>query len=679
MKVLTFDRSRLPYLLTWFLVVGVVIGVSLATVPSRIEVAAGFSDLTPSERNALERATGAIHLDIDQLGWLVVGVNASTSLAYLVIGWLLVTRGRPAGFSTYIAVVVTAMSSAHYPPDVPDAYPDRPVVQALILTLTVVAVSGFFTLPLLFPDGRFVPRWAALIGLYNVLSLVGFAFVDLPSLLNSTAVEVISTLVLLTGLIGIPIYRYMRVSTADQRRQSRWVMLGFAIGLPCFFIMDAMMRNIDDSTLGIVNLFGFLLLNPIAFNLPFFTVAAAILFHRLFDIDVLFGRTIVWLAMTAVVIGTYVVIVLGLGALLGTDDSLALSLAATGLVAVAFQPVRTRVQRGLDRFVYGDRDDPYAVISRLGQQVANAAGISDLLPQIVRTTADALRLPYAALFLDRTDGPELVASAGTIAPTLVRLPLTYQGATIGALEVAQRSRGEVFSASDRRLLEDLAQQIGIAAHTVTLATELQRSREEIVTSREEERRRLRRDLHDGLGAQLAALIMQAGAIRSQVRADPDGAESSLRELREELRTAVDDVRRLVHGLRPPALDELGLVGALRARLDRLGLRQSERLPSLPAAVGVATMRIVDEAVTNVVRHAGAGRLRVALAIDGDVLRIVVEDDGAGFGPDEIVPGIGLQSMRERARELGGTMSIGTRPDGTGTSVDVRLPLALGAT
>ncbi|HYI25453.1 MAG TPA: GAF domain-containing sensor histidine kinase, partial [Thermomicrobiales bacterium] len=672
----------------WLLVVAVVTGVLIATRPSDLDEAAELAGLTPGQQSATVEALAFVNLDLEHLAIFVVVSRVATTIAFLVMGWLLVTRGRPAAFSTYLAIVMAALNAASYPPDVPDTYPGRTTLQIVILVMTVVAVSGFFTLPLLFPDGRFVPRWAALIGLYNLLTLIGFAFVDLPPMLNNAAVEVITTVALLTALIGIPLYRYLKVSTAEQRRQTRWVFLGFAIGLPCFFIMDAMMRNIDDSTIGIVNLFGFLILNPIAFNLPFLAVAGAILFHRLFDIDVLFGRTIVWLAMTAVVIATYVTIVLGVGAMLGTDDSLVLSLAATGLVAVAFQPVRLRVQHIVNRFVYGDRDDPYSVISRLGQQVANAAGIGDLLPQIVRTTAEALRLPYAALFLDRVEGQELVASAGIVSPSTVRLPLTYQGATIGTLEVAQRSPGEVFSASDRRLLDDLAHQIGIAAHTVTLATELQRSREEIVTSREEERRRLRRDLHDGLGAQLAALIMQTGAIRTRVRSDPDQAEQSLRELRDELRVAVDDVRRLVHGLRPPALDELGLVGALRARLDRIranppdpeptGLMVSfdapDQFPPLPAAVEVATVRIVDEAVTNVVRHSRATRLWVKLSLDQDALSLVVEDDGDGFDEASITPGIGLQSMRERARELGGTLTVVGRVSGTGSRVEARLPV-----
>jgi signal transduction histidine kinase len=299
----------------------------------------------------------------------------------------------------------------------------------------------------------------------------------------------------------------------------------------------------------------------------------------------------------------------------------------------------------------------------------------------------ALRLPYAALFLERAEGPELVAASGVASASTLRLPLTYQGQPVGALEVATRVPGEVFSPADRRLLEDLARHVGVAARTVSLAAELQHSRERIVTSREEERRRLRRDLHDGLGAQLAALIMEAGTARRLVRTDADAAERAILDLREELRSAVAEVRRLVLGLRPPALDELGLVGALRARLARLDQEDGDdpplrvrfdaddRLPPLHAATEVAAFRIVEEAVTNVIRHARASIVTVTLALEGDALRVTIEDDGVGLPATLTGTGLGLQSMRERATELGGTCVVSEGVDGRGTRVRVMLPSA----
>jgi signal transduction histidine kinase len=339
--------------------------------------------------------------------------------------------------------------------------------------------------------------------------------------------------------------------------------------------------------------------------------------------------------------------------------------------------------------LFGDRDEPYAVLTRLGHHIEDTLSSADLLPQIVRTTAEALRLPYAALFLERADGPVLVASSGVATTSTLRLPLMYQGQSVGALEVATRTPGEVFGQSDRRLLEDLARQIGVAARTVSLATDLQQSRERIVTSREEERRRLRRDLHDGLGAQLAALIMQAGAARSLIRTDPDAADREIVVLREELRSAVADIRRLVLGLRPPALDELGLAGALQARLarfDRGGIdaespglkvefKADAPLPLLSAAAEVAAYRIVEEAVTNVVKHAEASCVTVKLQLAGESLHISVIDDGVGITSKADSTGMGLQSIRERATELGGTCEVSPVPDGKGARVEVLLPVA----
>ena len=245
-----------------------------------------------------------------------------------------------------------------------------------------------------------------------------------------------------------------------------------------------------------------------------------------------------------------------------------------------------------------------------------------------------------------------------------------------------RSPGEGFSAADRRLLEDLARQAGIAAHAVRLTADLQRSRERLVTAREEERRRLRRDLHDGLGAQLAGLNIQAGVLRRLMPRDPAAADGLVVELKTELQAAIADIRRLVYDLRPPALDDLGLVVALRQLAERYGAEDKDLgvtveapegtgLPHLPAAVEVAVYRIAQEALTNVVRHARARACVVRLSADDEV-RLEVVDDGVGI-PEERTAGVGLCSMRERASELGGVCVV--EPiEGGGTRVLVRLPL-----
>jgi signal transduction histidine kinase len=215
---------------------------------------------------------------------------------------------------------------------------------------------------------------------------------------------------------------------------------------------------------------------------------------------------------------------------------------------------------------------------------------------------------------------------------------------------------------------------------VRLTTDLQRSRERLVASREEERRRLRRDLHDGLGAQLAGLNVQAGTLRRLIPRDPAAADELAAELRDELRAAIADIRRLVYDLRPPALDDLGLVAALDRLAGRYGseggrprvvVEAAEDLPPLPAAVEVAVYRIAQEALTNVVRHARAKECVVRLAVNEDVA-LGISDDGVGI-PGGRTAGVGLSSMRERAAELGGSCVVGSVPEG-GTRVLVRLPL-----
>jgi signal transduction histidine kinase len=294
---------------------------------------------------------------------------------------------------------------------------------------------------------------------------------------------------------------------------------------------------------------------------------------------------------------------------------------------------------------------------------------------------EALKLPYAAIALSEGDEFVIAAESGSPADAPLRLPLVYGRETVGELLLASRSRGEEFAPADRHLLEDLARQAGIAVHAVRLTNDLKRSRERLVTAQEEERRRLRRDLHDGLGPALGSLPLKLDVADDLVDRDPAAARELLRELKRQVQSAVTDIRRLVYALRPPALDDLGLLGAIRetaAQHGANGLRVSvqapEALPPLPAAVEVAVYRIVQEALANVVRHAAASECSIRLALDEPVerLRLEVMDDGRGLRPAR-GRGVGIASMRERAEELGGECVVESPVDG-GTRVLVRLPL-----
>ena len=357
------------------------------------------------------------------------------------------------------------------------------------------------------------------------------------------------------------------------------------------------------------------------------------------------------------------------GVVLRVQGNLLVSILAAGLVAVLFQPVRERLQRAVNHLMYGKRDDPYAVLSHLGQRLESTLAPDDVLPAVTRTVREALKLPYAEIQLRRREGFENAAAAGDPVDDTLRLPLVYGGETVGLLVLGLRAGEESFSPEEERLFEDLAHQIGVAAHAtllgdeaIRLSADLQRSRERLVSAREEERRRLRRDLHDGLGPQLASLTMTAEAARDLVSTDPRRAEELLAGVMERAQDAVSDVRRLVYELRPPALDALGLLAALRAYADhhtaggiRVTVESPSALPPLPAAVEVAAYRIAMEALNNVARHASARNCEVRLSLDevASMLALEVSDDGRGIEGDYVAGRGPLLHAREgrRARWL----------------------------
>lgn len=274
-------------------------------------------------------------------------------------------------------------------------------------------------------------------------------------------------------------------------------------------------------------------------------------------------------------------------------------------------------------------------------------------------------------------GPLGGAATGKPLGDKLELPLRYQTETVGRLVVSPRSPGEGFNEREQRLLADIAAQTGPMADAVRLTAALQRSREKLVLTREEERRRIRRDLHDGLGPVLAGQSLKLSAARHLLSKNPDETGKLLDEVIQQNEATVGEVRRLVYELRPPVLDDLGLVGAIeqegRYLMGKVQLSIQtipDPLPDLPAAVEVAVFRIVMEALTNVGRHANANRCQVSLKV-AEALLIEIVDDGDGYSADK-KPGVGVISMRERTAELGGEFSIAAKKDG-GTRIKVKLP------
>ena len=582
------------------------------------------------------------------------------------VGWLLIADGL--GHATTAAMVPLLDAG------VAAGWPD-PVLRSMATLMDYAwpwSIAVFLPLALLlFPDGRLVsPRWrwwvwitvltsplfvlsagaepAAVNGVDSWLELPGYT--DFAPLW--TVAEIRTLVVFLAALTALVI-RYRR---GDERLRGQLLWLALAVGLVVVVVLVP---------------WGLLQTGPVLILLAIPLIPAAmvvaILRHQLLDIRLVVSRAVLYGLMTAGVIGVYIGLVAAFDVVLRREVGLGTSVLATVVVAVAFNPVRVRAQRLVDRGFYGDRSDPARAAARVGTQLAGA-GLADV-PAVV---CQALRLPFAAL---RTTEAELAAH-GTIPEHLHAVPLDYGGERTGELVVGLRRGEQRLDAADRGVLELLAVPLAVAVRATALSDAVQRSREQLVTAREEERRRLRRDLHDGLGPVLTGVAFQADAARNLLASDPARADELVASLRAEVGAAIDSVRRLVYGLRPPTLDELGLVRALEHEAERLvPLRVeivAESLPTLPAAVEVAAYRIAMEALTNAARHAHASEVRLVLRCGTD-LDVEITDDGPGNGDGpRWRQGVGMRSMTERAAELGGWCTAG--PSATGGVVRAALPL-----
>jgi signal transduction histidine kinase len=416
-----------------------------------------------------------------------------------------------------------------------------------------------------------------------------------------------------------------------------------------------------------------------------FALGVAMFRHKLFALELLINRTLVYGGVSLVLLTLYLLIVFGVGFVFHLQQTFWVSLLATSLIALLFQPLREDLQGRVNHWLFGQRDEPFEVMRQVGQQVQSLHP-QDLLPALVQTLHHTLRLPYVAVTLYKSmfkEGSRTV-SEGTPGKQVLRFALVAQD-DLGVLEVSPRSY-ETFSPNEEKLLGMIAKEIAVAVRSMHLSLDLQASRERLVTTREEERRRLRRDLHDGLGPTLAAQTLKIGAARSLLRDQPAQADIILQGLEDEIGGTLGYVRQLVYSLRPPLLDQFGLRGALKHQLGeqlqghqlRLNLVIAE-LPLLTAAVEVASYFIVTEAFHNVLRHAQATTCDIRISLleaEMPKLELLIHDDGQGLdlgktGRD----GVGLSSMRERCEELGGVLEISQQ---RGVTIRAVLPLHLPA-
>lgn len=501
-------------------------------------------------------------------------------------------------------------------------------------------------------------------------------------------------------------YRAARDDLA--RRRMRWAFLTIAIATVGYLALGQVPASLWGSPVIPWDWQGVLFAPfPLALGI-------AVLRYRLFDIEIIMRRSLVFGALTASLAGLYLLVVTALGrfeALPSTAAPFIASLAVAGL----FGPLRTQARRLVSRSLFGDRDDPYEVMNRLSRRLEATASADSVLTTLVETLADTLRLSYAAIRLRGPAGSPARDDAAPLGDPLgaqvahgvrtgasVKVPIVHAGEQVGELEIDAGLHREPFGVADQRLLDGLARQVGVISQNLMLEKRLRQSLERVVTAREEERRRLRRDLHDGLGPSLAAAGLQVDLAASLVETDPQRAREILTGLGVAHREAVAGLRRLVDGLRPSVLDRLGLVGALREGADSFTVHDTDTdtdtdadgetggaetgdteawltvgvqagdIGSLPAAVEVAAYRIAQEALANAARHSGARRCEVRLWRDASALLLQIEDDGRGLEPGYRA-GVGLSAIRERAGELGGSATITGGARG-GTLVFARLPV-----
>lgn len=577
----------------------------------------------------------------------IFGVVSSDVADLVAARWLFV----PGIAGTFIALVTWSTAGAHLVlmfPTAPRALRARPWLIGLLYAVSLiapVAIAAYLAL------GH--PTLTGLVGIHTLLLATEWALVAL----------------FMAGLVRT-IARARRDATT--RRQAGLVVLGMA-------------------TTGAILTVGNLVaggerwpdwLNALAFFPMITALAAAIIRGEFLDVRATVSRAFVYASLTALLLGLFAAVVSLTGALVGRSGVIE-ALPATAVVAIAFARARARLQRGIDRLFYGERGDPARVLGALGERLEAALPPEQVLPAIVETVALTLRLPYVAIRTTDGETGRLVCERGEPPEKPESVPMVYQGRSVGAILVGPRRGERSINEADRALLGDIARQAAPAVSATSLLTEIAASRDRLAVAREEERARLRHDLHDRLGSRLAALSLQLDTVQKHLH---DGVSpDAIRRALAETDLALDEVRRISRGLRPAELDELGLTAAISAAAARLtvgddesgwraSVRAAVRLPALPKDIEAAAYHIAVEALTNAYRHSRGDTAEVRISVDalGASLLLEISDDGTGIAgaPNH---GVGLRSMRERAAGAGGTLKVSSPPHG-GTTVRAELPL-----
>ena len=572
-----------------------------------------------------------------------------------------------------------------------------------------IVMMGVF-LVLLFPDGsppskRWRPvLWvagstAALIFVLGLFFPGDFSDSGYPDVENPLGVEALKPiepfaewlipllpLTFLTAATGLVI-RYRR-SVGTERIQLKWlVTAGMTVALIFSFALVSSLTGLDEHSAVATFLQNIAVLS---FGLIPIAIGFAVLKHRLYDINVVINKALVYGAVAIFITIAYVGIVVGIGRAVGSTRNLGLSIVATTVVAVAFQPVRERAQHLANKLVYGKRATPYEVLSEFSGDMAQAVATEELLPNMARIVGEAAGAERADIWL--AVGSELVPEAtwpaDSPAPAIVPIlagdeivvpsglaaeAVRHQGEVLGVIAVTAPSGG--LDPAEAKLLEDLASQAGLVLRNVRLLEDIKVSRQRLVTAQDEERRRMERDLHDGAQQRLVATALGLKMARNLIKDESDPVAARIDQASEELGLALAELREFARGIHPAILSERGLDAALRSLAERSPVPaevQSSLEERLPDSVETSAYFAVSEALTNVAKYSQADRVRITASREDGFLTVTVEDDGIG-GADP-GRGTGLRGLTDRLAVVDGKLDLHS-PSGEGTRLRFQIPVA----
>jgi signal transduction histidine kinase len=488
---------------------------------------------------------------------------------------------------------------------------------------------------------------------------------------------------------------FVRRRKADpvQHTQLRW--LAYVVGLAAAWIVIVFPLALLTGQNGpLAGIFWLVATPLVALGIPI-SIGIAIVRYRLFDIDVVISKTIVYGALAAFITVVYVGLVVGIGQVAGSVSTPALSAVAAAIVAIAFQPLRRRVQRVANRFVYGERATPYEVLSGFSEHLAGMYGAQDLLVRMAQVVAEGTGASEARVWVAvggllrpsarwPEGGPaaEPVRLAGEAMPLIPgasrAVEVSQGGELLGAISVS-KPPSDPLTPTEERLLGDLAGQAGLVLRNVRLIEELRASRQRIVAAQDERARALERNIHDGAQQQLVALAVKLRLARSFAEKDPPKTGELLDALQAEAVDALENLRDLARGIYPPLLADQGLAAALVAQARKSAVPVSVEADSVgryPQEVEAAVYFCALEALQNIAKYANASSATLRLSASNGDLRFEVVDDGAGFDPATTSHGSGLLGMADRLDAVGGSLSVRSVP-GVGTTVVGSVP-AVGA-